>query len=165
MNILSTKSSPSTGILVFVQPEPDINLGLQILQRHPGRNLWGSECNFYFDTEQPFLCSVNFLCLANLNFLSILFSFHLSFLLIFYWRFWIFYPSETKWSPMSCSRQCFSSANWEEHQKNHSWETPKDPKKVQIFSVRIWSMIIFSHNDHYCPYMAYLLFLNQVIVQ
>ena len=141
MKILSTKSSPSTGILVFVQPEPDINLGLQILQRHPGRNLWGSECNFYFDTEQPFLCSVNFLCLANLNFISILFSFHLSFLLIFYWRFWIFYPSETKWSPMSCSRQCINSANWEEHQKNHPWEAPKESRYF-LWEYDLWS---YSH--------------------
>ena len=34
----------------------------------------------------------------------------------------------------------------------------RGPKRAQIFPVRIWSMIISSHDDHYYPYMSYLYF-------
>ena len=74
MNILSTKSSPSTGILVFVQPEPDIDLGLQILQRHPGRNLRGERVQFllWYRATLSLLCKLSLFSQSK-------FSFHLVF--------------------------------------------------------------------------------------
>ena len=162
MKILSTKSSPSTGILVFVQPEPDINLGLQILQRHPGRNLWGERMQFllWYRATLSLLCKLSLFGQSK-------FSFHLVF-------FPSFFPSNflleilnflSFWNKMESD--VVFKAMFQFCKLGRAPKEPllRGPKRVQIFSVRIWSMIIFSHNDHYCPYMAYLLFLNQVIVQ
>ena len=165
MKILSTKSSPSTGILVFVKPEPDINLGLQILQRHPGRNLWGERVQFllWYRATLSLLCKLSLFGQSKFYFHLVFFPsfFPSNFLLeiLNFLSFWNKMESDVVFKAM------FQFCKLGRAPKEPLLRDPKRPQK---------SPDIFCENmiyDHILTQWSLLsihglsIFLNQVIVQ
>ena len=164
MKILSTKSSPSTGILVFVQPEPNIDLGLQILQRHPGRNLWGERVQFllWYRATLSLLCKLSLFGQSKFYFHLVFFPsfFPSNFLLeiLNFLSFWNKMESDVVFKAM------FQFCKLGRAPKEPLLRGPKRPQKSpDIFCE---NMI----NDHILTQWSLLfihdpsIFLNQVIV-